>query len=172
MKIAVVLGAAKEPMQLRLEEALRGDYDKLVVSGRRYDPQSLDRDYIADELHCLDDRLEDAEYSEAFSTFGSYATVCNITDEDDQLTFIGHESHTQRMKVYQRHFGERDIENIFLPDPNLKPVYKTFDRFSAAVHDLGLKLIPETMKKQARDKNSFLNRYVIPVKNTILNKKN
>ena len=169
MKIGIILGAAEEVMQLRLDEALKRDFDKLVISGRRYDQQSLDRNYIADELHCLDGRLENAEYSEAFSTFGSYVTVCDTTDEDDELTLISHQSHTQRMKVYQQYFSDRNIENVILPDPNLKQVYRAFDGFSAAVHCLGLKLFPKKVKKQARSRESFLNKYVIPIKNVMMN---
>jgi hypothetical protein len=169
MRLGIILGAAEEVMQLRLEEALKRDFDKLVVSGRRYDPQSLDRNYIANEIHCLDEGLKGAEYLEAFSTFGSYVAVCDTTDEDDELTFIGHESHTQRMKVYQKHFSDRNIKNVVLPDPNLRSVYRAFDRFSATIHYLGLKLFPEKMKKQAKSRESFLNKYVIPIKNVIMN---
>tara|TARA_Y100000310_G_C20591654_1_gene768388 strand:+ start:623 stop:1153 length:531 start_codon:yes stop_codon:yes gene_type:complete len=168
MRIGIILGAAKEPMQLRLEDALKRDFDKLIISGRGYNPQSLDRNYIADELHCLDEKLKDAEYLEAFSTFGSYVTVCDEYPHEE-LTFIGHESHTQRMRVYQQYFSDRDIENVVLPDPNLKSVYRAFDRFSAAVHCLGLKLFPKKMKEQARSRKSFLNKYIIPIKNVIMN---
>ncbi len=160
MNIAVILGAAKEPMQLRLEEALRRDYDQIIITG------------TPEEICCLDDQLPDVNVAryESYSTWGNYVTVCDNTQPGDELTFIGHESHTHRMQVYQEYFSDRNIENIVLPDPNLKEKYRTFDVFSATVHRLGLGLIPETMKKQARDRNSCLNRHIIPLKNKIMNK--
>ena len=159
MDIAVVLGAAKEPMQLRLEEALKEDYEQVIITGTE------------EEMHFLDDKLENVNVAryQAFSTFGNYVVVYNNTNPEDKLTFYGHESHTQRMKVYQEHFDDRVIENVVLPDPNLKPVYKAFDRFSATVHRLALRFVPEIMEEQARDKDSVLNRYIIPAKNRLVN---
>ncbi len=158
MNVTIVLGAAKEPMQLRLEEALRRDYDQLVISGTE------------EEMHYLDEQLQDVTHHQAFSTFGSYLIVCDNTSIEDDLTFVGHQSHTERMRVYQEYFKDRNIENVVLPDQNLKQIYKAFDTFSATVHYLALRFIPEVMKEQARDKNSVLNRYVIPLKNKVLNR--
>ena len=159
MNIAVVLGAAKEPMQLRLDEVLKRDYDQIIITGTE------------EEMHFLDDKLETVNVArhQASSTFGNYVSVCDNTNPEDELTFYGHESHTQRMKVYQEHFDDRAIENVVLPDPNLKPVYKAFDRFSATVHRLALRFVPEIMEEQARDRDSVLNRYVIPAKNRMVN---
>ena len=160
MNIAVILGAAKEPMQLRLEEALKRDYDQIIVTG------------TPDEMHCLDDQIPDVNIAryESYSTWGNYVAVCDNTQQEDKLTFIGHESHTYRMQVYQDYFSERDIENVILPDPNLKARYRRFDVFSATVHHLALQFMPETMKNQARSRNSCLNKYIIPLKNQIINK--
>ena len=152
MNIAVILGAAKEPMELRLEEALRRDYDQIVVSGTPEEMANFDLPGY-----------------ESYSTWGNYVAVCNNSQPKDELTFMGHESHTHRMRVYREYFSDRDITNIVLPDPNLRTRYRAFDVISAAVHRLALQCIPETMKSQARDRNSCLNRYVIPFKNRIMN---
>ena len=118
MRIEIVLGAAHGPMQLRLEEALRRDYDQIFITG------------TSDEMHCLDDQLQDTNVAhyEAYSTFGNYVAVCDNTQPEDELTFIGHESHTHRMEVYRKHFSNRNIDNVVLPDTNLKPAYRAFDR--------------------------------------------
>ena len=160
MKTAVILGAAKEPMQLRLDEVLKRNYDQIIVTGTE------------EEMHYLDERLDGKNVAryQAFSTFGNYVAVCDNTNSEDELTFYGHESHTHRIRVYQEHFKDRAIESVLLEDPNLKSIYKSFDRFSATIHYLALKLIPEVMKEQARDKNSVLNKYVVPVKNQVLNR--
>ncbi|MBU0459538.1 MAG: YdcF family protein [Nanoarchaeota archaeon] len=159
MNIAVILGAAKPAMEERLEEALKREYNQIVITG------------TPEETHYLDNRLPDVDVAhyEAYSTFGNYVSVCDNTNEDDQLTFIGHESHTHRMKVYQEYFSKRDIENVVLQDSNLKARYRAFDRFSATVHRFGLRFLPKTMKNQARKGNSCLNRLIIPVKNKIMN---
>ena len=161
MNVAVVLGAAKEPMQLRLEEALKKDYEQVIITGTE------------EEMCYLDDRLEGINVAryQAFSTFGNYVAVCDNTSSEDELTFYGHESHTQRMGVYQEHFDDKNITNVVLSDPNLKSTYKTFDRFSATIHRLALRLIPKVMEEQARNKGSVLNKYIISVKNIILNRK-
>jgi hypothetical protein len=160
MNIAVILGAAKEPMQLRLEEALRRDYDQIIIAG------------TPEEICCLDNQLPDINIAryESYSTWGNYVAVCDNTQPEDELTFIGHESHTHRMQTYQEYFSDRDIENVVLQDPSLKARYKAFDVFSATVHRLALKFMPESMKNQTRNRNSCLNRHIIPLKNKIMNK--
>jgi hypothetical protein len=74
------------------------------------------------------------------------------------------------MQTYQEYFSDRDIENVVLQDPSLKARYKAFDVFSATVHRLALKFMPESMKNQTRNRNSCLNRHIIPLKNKIMNK--
>lgn len=159
MDIAVILGAGKPAMEERLEAALIDDHEQYIITGT---PQEMH--YLDDQLRCLDlTRLE------AYSTWGNYVAVCDAVKPFDEITFYGHESHSARMRLYQEYFSEYDIKNVVLRLSNLDPKHRAFDRLSATAHRALLRTIPKTMKKQARNRNSCLNRYIIPVKNRILN---
>ncbi len=172
MAIAIILGAAKEPMEERLLKALYYRPQDIIITGRTND-DSLDSKVMDDELSCLDHILcrlnTGAYYIEAHSTFGSYYKVCKATNKNDDLIFFGHESHTHRMAAYKDHFKKKSIINIIIPDPNLKLKYRRFDQISANIHKLALKYTPNIFISQVENPDSILNRYIIPIKNRLVN---
>jgi hypothetical protein len=174
MKVAVILGAGEEAMIHRLIRAEMGNYDKIIITGREHDPISIDNDTVGRELDCLDELLLNkgvpVEKLPVYTTFGSYQAVCESTAPDDDLFFIGHESHRQRMQTYKQHFGHRNIENVVIGLNNLRRRYNLFDRASAAVYRTALQYVPGLLTEQTRDHNSFLNRVVIPAKNFAVNR--
>ncbi len=174
MKVAVILGAGEEAMVKRFTRAGIGNYDKIFITGRENDPTSIDNELVGHELDCLDDLLWDngvpVEKLSVYTTFGSYQAVCEHTAPDDELIFIGHESHRERMETYKQYFGHRKIENVFLGLDNLRRRYRLFDRASAAIYNVSLRYASGLLTEQTRNPDSFLNRVVIPAKNVAMNR--